>query len=515
MRKIKEIFRLKYELSLSDSMISKSLSVSKSTVSKYIDNALEKGLSWEQVKGLSDLELKEVIFSKEDKIKNKSKKPLPDWQSVFEELKQKGVTLFLLWREYNEVYPDGYKYSQFCDLYKKWRKKLNASMHQNHKGGEKLFIDYAGVKVSVTNSVEGKIRDANIFVAAFGASNYFYTEAHFGENKKNWINAHIRAFEYFKGVPKILVPDNLKTGVTSPCYYEPDINATYQELAEHYNVAVIPARVRKPKDKAAVEVCVQVIEQSILAVIRKRTYFSLSQLNKDLKYYMVQINNREMQHIGKSRKELFERVDMPNLFSLPEIKFIYSEWKKAKVGIDYHIRFDNNFYSVPYKYIHSNTEIKATEGIIEIYLKNNNIASHKRSYENHKYITNEIHMPENHTSMLKWTPERICDWAENTGGHIGLLIDKVIKSRKHPQQAYRSCIGIIGLGKKYGNENLDLACKRANHFGLISYKKIKNILEKGLFNEDVSKEIIKETVSSDHANIRGKEYYQSEGVDQC
>ena len=510
MRKIKEIFRLKYQLNLSNSKISKSLMISKSSVSKYIDYASEKGLSWEQVKDLSETELKNLLFFEEDKITNKSKKQLPDWKSVFEELKQKGVTLLLLWNEYKEEYPDGYKYSQYCDLYKKWRKKLNPSMRQNHKGGEKLFIDYAGVKVPIINSVEGKIRGANIFVATFGASNYFYTEAHFEQTKKNWINAHVRAFEYFRGVSEILVPDNLKAGVTSPCYYEPDINATYHEMSEHYNIVVIPARVRKPKDKAAVEVCVQVIEQSILAVIRKRQYFSISQLNKDLRYYMEQINNREMKHIGKSRKELFEIVDFPNLKPLPQRDFIFTEWKKAKVGIDYHVRFDSNFYSVPYKYIHSNTDIKATERIIEVFLNGESIASHMRAYEVYNYITKEEHMPQNHQDMLKWTPKRIKDWANKIGTQTGLLISELIKSRAHPEQAYRSCLGILGLAREYDNNSLELACKRANHFGSLSYKKVKNILKSGLFQEDTEEAIINETVSSDHSNLRGKEYYQSE-----
>ena len=267
---------------------------------------------------------------------------------------------------------------------------------------------------------------------------------------------------------------------------------------------------RKPKDKAAVEVCVQVIEQSILAVIRKNQYFSISQLNKDLKYYMEQINNREMKHIGKSRKELFDSVDLPNLLPLPQRNFKFIEWKKAKVGIDYHVKFENNFYSVPYKYIHTNTEIRASERVIEVYIKGEAISSHMRTYEVYKFITRKEHMPQNHQAMLKWTPKRINDWANKIGEQTGLLISELIKSRTHPEQGYRSCLGIIGLSKKYGDDNLELACKRANHFGTISYKKIEKILKTGLFKKDVDKEITNETVSSNHSNIRGKEYYHSE-----
>ena len=431
--------------------------------------------------------------------------PVPDWSQIHAELRRKGVTLRLLWIEYREATPDGYGYSQFCALYRQWAKRLKPSMRLSHKAGEKLFVDYAGQTIPVVDPHTGEIQQAQIFVATLGASNYTYAEAQRSQDLPNWIGAHVRAFSFLGGVPEIVVPDNLKAGVKHPCRYEPEINPTYQDLAQHYGTAVIPTRVRKPKDKAKVEVAVQVVERWILARLRNRTFFSLAELNQDIWELLEELNHRPMRHLGRSRRDLFQTLDQPVLKSLPETPYEFAVWKKARVNIDYHIEFDKHYYSVPYALIHQEVYIRATERTIEISFKNRCVACHPRSNARGRHTTISEHMPTAHQKYAEWSPQRLLGWAHTMGPYTAQLVDTLFDSRKHPEQAYRSCLGILRLGDRYGKERLEAACRRAWPAGIRSYKGIKSILDAKLDQIEADQTIT--ATSPSHANIRGQAYF--------
>lgn len=508
MRRIKEILRLRFEYGMSRRQIASSLKLSRSTVGEYLVRFDESGISWEEAREMETEELENRLKGEIPERKRSAKHPVPDWHYVFKELKRKGVTLQLLWQEYHQENDGGYSYSQYCDLYRQWKQKLHISMRQNHKAGEKLFIDYSGMKVPITDPMTGEIREANIFVATLGASSYSYIEAHFEQNIKNWVNAHVRAFEFFGGTPEILVPDNLKAGVTSPCYYDPDINPTYHRVAEFYQLAVIPTRVKRPKDKAKVEVSVQVVERSALAPLRNRTFFSVQNLNEALRIKMDEINNRTMKHIGKSRRELFLEVDKPSLRNLPVHPFEYSEWKHAKVGIDYHVSYDHCLYSVPYQHLGKKVMVKGTERMVEIFLKDQSIALHKRLKRRNECSTTREHMPKNHRQMVGWKPERFIRWAEKTGTYTLEVIEKVLESKIHPQQSYRKCMGILKLGERFSGDRLENACRRALSFNTLSYKRIKSILDNSLDQVKESEITPSDNSTLLHENIRGEGYYR-------
>jgi len=424
---------------------------------------------------------------------------------VYKELKRKGVTLSLLWVEYKQNQPDGYSYSQFCHHYRAWKKQLNPTMRQKHKAGEKLFIDYAGQTVAVVEPATGAVREAQIFVATMGASSYTYAEAHWTQSLPNWIGAHVRALAFLGGVPELLVPDNLKAGVTSPNLYEPDLNPTYQDFASHYGVAVVPTRVRKPRDKAKVEVGVQVVERWILARLRDRTFFSLADLNQAIAALLVELNRREMKHVGQSRRALFEALDKPALAPLPQRTYEFARWKKARVHIDYHVAFEKHHYSVPYKLTGKEVDIRATEKTLEIFYQRQRVASHPRAVSPGGYSTHRVHMPPEHQFYSQWSPERFQGWAQDIGEQTGELVRQVLNGRRHPEQAYRTCLGILGLAKRYSPERLEAACARANVAGIRSYKGVNNILKHQL--DQVPLDPAPPSPLPSHANIRGEHYY--------
>lgn len=504
MRKLEEILRLKYEAGLSHRAIAQSCSVSPSTVSEYITHAQAAGLSWPLPEGLSAEQLDELLFPQRAPASGRSIPP-PDWAAVHKELRRKSVTLSLLWVEYRQEHPEGYGYSQFCQHYRQWARQLKPMMRQKHRAGEKLFIDYAGQTVPVVAPQTGEIRAAQIFVAVLGASNYTYAEAHESQELAHWIGAHVRALAFLGGVPEVLVPDNLKAGVKSPHLYEPDLNPSYQEFARHYGVAVVPARSRKPKDKAKVEVGVQVVERWILARLRDRTFFSLAELNRAIRELLVELNNRPMKHLEQSRQELFASLDQPALKPLPAQPYEFARWKKARVHIDYHVEFDKHYYSVPYGLIGKEVEIRATEKTVEIFYQRTRQASHPYSQAPGRYSTQPEHMPPAHQQYSQWSPERFLRWAEEIGPHTSQLIAAVLDARQHPQQAYRSCLGILGLGKRYTNARLEAACRRALPAGIRSYKGLRNILENKL--DQLERDQPPAAPLPAHANIRGEGYY--------
>ncbi len=504
MRKIEEILRLKYEAGLSHRAIARSCSLSPSTVSEYVTHAKAAGLSWPLPKGISGEELEQLLFPRREPSSGR-RIPQPDWAAVHRELRRKGVTLSLLWVEYRQEHPDGYGYSQFCYHYRTWAKQLRPMMRQKHKAGEKLFVDYAGQTAPVVEPQTGEIRPAQIFVAVLGASNYTYAEAHRSQDLANWIGAHERALAFLGGVPEVLVPDNLKAGVKSPNLYEPDLNPTYQDFARHYGLAVIPARVRKPRDKAKVEVGVQVVERWVLARLRDQTFFSLAELNQAIREGLEELNSRPMRHVGQSRQELFESLDKPALAPLPERPYEFARWKKVRVHIDYHVSFEKHYYSVPYRLIGKEVDIRATEKTVEIFYQHSRQASHRRCRAPGRYSTQGEHMPPAHQKYRDWSPERFLSWAGEVGPETTQLIAAVLDARRHPQQAYRSCLGILGLSKRYTNARLEAACRRALPAGIRSYKGIRNILENKLDQLELDHPPAKPLPG--HANIRGESYY--------
>jgi transposase len=503
MRKIKEVLRLKHAGGLSTRAIARACSIGKETVREYLCRASEAGIGWPLPEGLDDEELERRLFS--SVLKCTDKRRCPNWALVHQELRKKGVTRRLLWQEFKEEDPDFLGYSQFCELFRRWGKELHPSMRVPHKAGEKLYVDFAGLTMSYTEPSSGEVKKAHVFVATWGASNYTYAEAFPSQNLPSWISGHINAFEYFGGMPEVLVPDNTKTGVTSPCYYEPDLNPTYQELAHHYGTVVLPTRVRAPKDKAKVEKGVQTVEYWLIAPLRKRQFFSIDEINEALWERLEGLNTRPMQHFERSRKEMFEELDKPVLQPLPQTAFEIAEWKRAKVGIDYHVEFKKHYYSVPYTLIQKPVDIRATDRVVEVFYKTKRISSHKRDDTPGRHSTHPEHMPESHRQYAEWNPERFHKWAKRIGDFTVELVSHIFSSRRHPEQGYRSCLGLMRLETRYGKERMEAASRRALFFGYYSYKGIKNILEAGLDRVELEEPV--GVVSKSHPNIRGTDYY--------
>jgi len=423
------------------------------------------------------------------------------------------VTLELLWKEYRDGKPDAYSYSRFCELYRAWKKKLHPTMRLDHKAGERAFIDYAGLTLSYFDIDTGEQREASVFVAALGASSYTYAEAQASQELSNWLLGHVRAFEYWSGVPELAVVDNLRSGVTSPCRYEPDVNPAYHDLAVHYGVAVLPARVLHPRDKPKAETAVQVVERWLMAPLRHERLVGLGAVNKALWERLVWLNGREMKHIGKSRRELFEELDQPALKPLPPTPFELGMWKIAKVAIDYHVQYDHHYYSVPYELIHETVDVRATDTVVEVFRKGVRMTSHARSRVRGGHTTLAEHMPKSHRQYLEWTPERVARWAGKIGPNTEQLAAEVMASREHPEQGFRSCLGIVRLSKDYPAERMEAAARRALDHGVLSYKGVKKILANGLDGLPAEEEPAPPPVGC-HENLRGSSYY-SEGGDAC
>jgi transposase len=428
---------------------------------------------------------------------------------LHQELKKKGVTLQLLWHEYKAANPDGYQYSRFCYHYQQWVQKLDPCLRQEYRAGEKLFVDYAGQTMEITDPGTGEIREVQIFVATLGASSYTFAEATLSQNLPSWIQSHIHAFEFFHGVPEILVPDNLRAAVTRSCRYEPDLNATYRELAEHYGAVIIPARVGKPRDKAKVESGVLQVEQTVLAPLRHRTFFSLAELNQAIQEQLKMLNNRRFQKLETTRQILFETLDQPALKPLPAQPYVYADWKGAKVNIDYHIEVAGHYYSVPYQLIRETLDVRLTATTVEVFFKNRRVALHLRSHQKGKYTTLPEHMPKTHQKYLEWTPSRLIRWAGQIGPHTQKLVTCILDNRPHPEQGYRSCLGLLRLGKTYSPERLEAASARALEIKAYSYKNVESILKKGLDRQPLAALLSQTRLPLlEHANLRGRQYYQ-------
>lgn len=505
MRKIREVIRLGLACKLSAREIARSCSISHPTACKYLALIHKSGIGYESAEKMDDSTLHNLLNG--NKLSNsKAQSPMPDWVYVHNELKKKHVTLQLLWEEYRSINPNGFGITQFRKYYGDWRKKLDISLRQTYKAGEKMFIDYAGDTVPIYDRNTGAIiKQAEIFIAVLGASNYTYVEGQEDQKLPNWTSGHVHAFEYFKGVTDVIVIDNLRSGVSKACRYEPDINPTYHDLARYYGTVIIPARVRRPKDKPKVESGVLVVERWILAALRNRKFFSLNEFNSAIKDLLIKLNNKQFKKLPGTRYSNYIEIEQKALKPLPNEPYLLSEWKKARVNVDYHIELNGHYYSVPYSFIHEVVDVRYTNTTVEIFHKNNRIASHMRNNIKGRHTTIKEHMPKVHQQYLEWSPSRIIAWAEKTGPKTAELMKAIIEKREHPEQAYRSCLGILRLGKAYTDVRLENACKRALFYNGYSYKNVRSILENGLDKQSLLED--KETISITHENIRGNDYF--------
>ena len=499
LRKIREILRLKHEVGLSNRAIARACCISNSTVGDYVVRARRAGLVWPLAEEQTEEDLYRLLFPEVKKPKL-VERPQPDWEEVHRDLARQGVTLKLLWQEYREKYPDGYGRSQFCEQYQRWNQSHTTSMRLPHKGGEALEVDYAGMTLPITNPDTGEIRQAQVFVATLPASSYTFAEVQPSQELQYWLAGHVRAFTFFGGVPKILRPDNLKTGVTKPNYYEPDLNPSYQELAEHYRVAVLPARVRKPKDKPHVENGVQNVERWILAPLRNRTFFSIGEANRAIATLLETLNTKQMQHLGKSRRELFEELDQPALQPLPERPYEFARWKNARVSIDYHVAFEGHYYSVPHTLVGQEVQIRATERMVEVFHKSQQVAIHPLSSLPGRFSTSADHMPSHHRFVLHQDSDFFLREAAKVGPHTAAFTTAVLRLRPFPQQAFRTCLGILDLARKYLPAHLETACQRLLNAKLLTYKDLKSELE------HITKDLPIQPLPA-HEHVRGDNYY--------
>lgn len=508
MRKIKEVLRL-HSLGLAQRQIARSCSLGQSTVSEYLKAAEAVQLPWPEVAGWDDARLAAALLPRPASRARPGRQPEPDYGSIHTELQQhKHLTLQLVWEEYRVQNPDGYRYSRFCELYQRWRRKQEVVLRQEHRAGEKLFVDYAGQTVPVRNPATGEIREAQLFVAVLGASNYTYAEASWTQGLGNWIGSHIRAFEFFDGVTEIVVPDNLKSGVTKACRYEPGVNLTYEEMAHHYGVAVVPARPRKPRDKAKVEAGVLLVERWILAALRKRSFFSLGEVNEAIAELLARLNERPFRKRDGSRQTLYETLDRPALKPLPAERYQYGEWKTVRVNIDYHVEVDHHWYSVPYALTQQEVEIRATASTVEVFHKGIRVASHARAHAPHRHTTIHAHRPKSHQRYLEWTPSRIVEWSGKIGPATAQVVDHILTSNRHPEQGFRSCLGVIRLGNKYPHARVEAAARRAVALQVCSYQSLKAILENHLDGQAPDPATDPQP-PIDHPNLRGPDYYDS------
>jgi transposase len=505
MRKIKEVLRLRFEAQLTIRQIAASLSLSVGVVSKYIQAANQAQMTWPLPEGIDDTTLASRLFEPVASVQTHAP---PDYHYLHQELKRKGVTLKLLWEEYQQTCNGAaYQYAQFCLHYRTYCNQLKLSMRQTHRAGEKLFVDYSGDTIAIIDQHSGEIRQAQLFVGVLGASSYTFAQASFTQKLPDWIASHVAMFDFFGVVPTLIVPDNLKSAVTKACYYEPELNQTYADMAQHYGLAIIPARPYKPKDKAKVEAGVLLVQRWITARLRHQRFFSLAQLNQQILQLLTQLNDKPFQkNQSHSRRSLFETLDRPAMQPLPAQPYEFVQWKKAKVNIDYHIEVEHHYYSVPFQLAKQQVEVRIGASVIEILYKGQRIASHARSWRASGHSTLTEHMPKSHQKHLEWTPKRLLHWGQRMGPATATIIQRLLEDKPHPEMGYRSCLGVLSLAKRYGESRLEAACARALSIGSPKRKSIQSILETGL---DQQPDLLTESASptTPHQNVRGADYY--------
>jgi len=504
MKKIRELVRLRLDRQASVRQIAAACNIGRTTVSDYLSRLEASGLTWPAAGELGEDELMAALFPPE---RAPQTRPHPDWAEVRRELSRKGVTLKLLWLEYLRAQPEGYSYSRFARLYRRWASTMDLRMLQPHKAGEKLFVDWAGQTLNIVDAKTGQVREAHVFVAAMGSSQYVFARLYESEQLKWWLAGHVEAFEFLGALPEIVVPDNLKTGVEKACRYEPALNPSYADLAQFYGVAVVPARVRKPRDKAKVENAVQQVERWALAPLRDRMFFSLAEADEALQQELATLNEKVMKGPNASRRELFEAEDRPAMRPLPPERYSYAEWKRAKVAPDYHIEVDGHLYSAPFTLVGQQVDVRISLGTVELFSSGKRVASHMRSISRRGFTTDESHMPEHHKRSARWTPERMVRWASAIGPQTGAFAGALLSGKLHPEYGYRMVMGVMSLEKRFGPERLELACAKALALGALSYKSVKSLLEKNLEGAPVQESLLP---LPSHDNIRGGAYYSKE-----
>ena len=504
MRKITEALRMKAS-GLSTRKIAASLSVGQATVVEYLKRADRAGLSWPLPEAMTEADLERRLFAPTGGERRRGLAE-PDWAAVHRELRRENVTLSLLWEEYRGAHPDdGYGYSRFCELYRRWEGRLSPVMRQHHVAGERVFVDYAGHTVEVVDAETGEVRQAQVFVGVLGASSYTYAEATWTQTLPDWIGAHVRMLEFFGGVPGQIVSDNLKSGVTKACFYEPGLNRTYAEMAAHYDTVVIPARPRKPRDKAKAEVGVQVVERWILAQLRKRRFFSLAEVSAAISTLLTRLNDKVTRYLGASRRALFEQLDKPALKPLPATPYEYAQWLERRAGLDYHVEVEKHYYSVPHQLLKKTLWARLTAGTVEIYHDGERVASHVRSSDNRRHSTVPEHMPASHRRHAGVTPGEIRRRAARVGPNTAALVEQILHAKTHPEQGFRACLGIVRLVRPHGHEAVEAACERATEIGALSYSSVKSILKNNLHRRRPREPA--EGPAITHYNIRGANYF--------
>lgn len=503
MRRIKEVLRLHFEQHRSRRLIAQAVSASPTTVGDYIVRAQAAGLGYPLPEGLDDEALERLLFPPQPPLS--LTRAEPDWPAVYRAMRTKGMTLTLAWQEYKGVHPDGYQLSWFFEAYKQYAGKLGFTLRQFHPAG-RCFVDYSGVTFPVIGPATGEVQQAQIFVATMGASNYTYAEATWSQRLPDWIGSNTRLLTFLGGVPELLIPDNLKSGIKEASFYEPQINPTFREFAAYYQFTVLPTRPRKPRDKAKVENGVLIVQRWILARLRNRRFFSLTELNGAISELVADMNSRQFKKMPGTRQSLFDSVDRPALRELPEQPYEYAQWGLARVNIDCHIEVDGHYYSVPYRWLREQVDTRLTETVLEVFGKGKRIASHPRSFGRGRHTTTVEHLPPQHQQYLGWSPERITHWAQRIGPSVKLVVERLLVARKHPQQAYRTCLGVIRLGKTYGDDRLEAACQRALHVNAVAYRSIESMLKTGMDKKPLITDS-PETVLPLHENVRGPNYF--------
>ncbi len=502
MRKIREVLRLHHEMGAKQREIASACNIAPSSVHEYLRRAERAGIGWPVSEDCSDVRLEELLFARHEQP---ALRRTPDWKAVQRELAKKNMTLTVVWEDYKKENPDGFERSQFCHLFREWEGATEIRMSQNHRPGERLWIDWAGQTAPLTDPGTGEVSRVPVFVSAFGVSQKLFARAFPSQELEHWLDANVRAFKFYGVLPMFAVPDNTKTGITSPNRYEPEFNLEYAEFARHYSLAVIPARVRKPRDKGKVENGVQRVEQRVLARLEGRTFLSMDELNSEISRLVDELNSRIMRGPEASRNQLFEEIDAPAARPLPKTHYEFASWKKAKVAPNHHVVFEGHHYSVPYTLVGRNVQIRCSAQMVQVFDGAKIVATHERSFYRLGYSTKREHRPKGHRDYEAWTPARLVRWGTKCGVSVGKLVQAMLETKLYPQHGYESAFGLISLGKKHGLPRLNAACARALSAGALSYKSVKTILDKGL--DQMALEFDERPMPI-HQNLRGPDYYK-------
>ncbi|MGH9002149.1 MAG: IS21 family transposase [Acidimicrobiia bacterium] len=507
MRKITEVLRLR-AAGMNSRDIAASVGAGKTTVYEYLARAEAAGVGWPLPEGMDEAALDARLFPPPTG-ELAARRPVPQWREVHRELKRKHVTLRLLWLEWRADNPEGWGYTQFCAHYQGWLGVQDVVMRLSWAAGERMFVDFSGDKAAFVDPDSGEVVPAEVFVAVLGASGLLYAEATRGQDLGSWVNAHVHAWEAYGGVAEVTVPDNLRAGVTKACWYDPELNPSYAELARHFGTVVLPTRTAHPRDKAAVEAGVLSVERWVLAPLRHRRFFSLAELNTAIATQVAWVNGRAFRGQATSRRELFDELEAKALKPLPAQRYELACWRKVTVNIDYHVEFDHRFYSVPYQLVRQRLELRATATTVEVLKGGRRVASHAREHGRRRFVTDPAHMPASHRAHLEWTPSRLIDWARTVSPATASLVERILASRAHPEHAYRTCLGLMSLSKRYGNDRTGAACERALAAGAVSYTSVKSILAEGLDRLPLPSPS-PAPPPPDHDNLRGPDYWAEE-----